>query len=110
MKGAAVIAFTGAELRCRLHITHIGCGGELGTTTELFGQLHCVQIGNILPAVAVQNFYFWSNHSLMFLQVVTAVRKVETLVVNWEVGDTLATNGNGKSQPVVKAWILNLVG
>ena len=46
----------------------------------------------------------------MFLQVVTAVRKVETLVVDREVGDTLATNGNGKSQPVVKAWILNLVG
>ena len=43
------------------------------------------------------------------LKVMTAVRKVKTLVINREIRDALRAHSNGKAEPVVEAWILNLI-
>ena len=83
--------------------------GEQWEATELLREGHTIQIGNILPAVAAQYLCFSKKHNRYSLEVVTAVRQVKTLVVDREVRDALRANGNGKTEPVVEAWILNLV-
>jgi hypothetical protein len=38
------------------------------------------------------------------------IREVEALVADWEVRNSLTTNSQCQSQPVVKAWLLDFVG
>ena len=39
----------------------------------------------------------------------SAVRKVETLVADWEIGNLVVADGKGKAKPVVERRVFNLV-